>query len=137
MSKIHMLNIPSELERAKDAMKSILRGSHEYREADADVVRAYIECLGDALIECRDGNVPPSKPMNLEKRIDAAGVYLTSLSVRPSAMPLAQSWVASADTDRIGDARASFTCHAESPADAIAAVLEQAAAWVKKQRDIR
>ena len=75
--------------------------------------------------------------MNLEKRIDAAGVYLSSLSVRPSALPLAQSWAASVDTDRIGDACASFTCYAKSPADAIAAVLEEAAAWVKKRKDIR
>lgn len=75
--------------------------------------------------------------MSLEKRIDAAGVYLISLSVRPSALPLAQSWVASADTERIGDSRASFVCHAESPADAIAAVLEEAAAWVKKRKDVR
>lgn len=82
--------------------------------------------------------------MSLEKRIDAAGLYLADLRVHPvpdcralSVGPAHLGWAATADIDRIGDARASFSCYGESPSDAIAAVLEEAAAWVAKRRDIR
>lgn len=78
--------------------------------------------------------------MNLEKRIDAAGQYISSLSVTIYTKASAYShngWAATVVTDRIGEAEATFVRYAASPADAIDAVLRDAAEWVQKQRENR
>lgn len=78
--------------------------------------------------------------MNLEKRLDAAGAYISSLYVTPSSQASAStggSWSATISTDRIGDASATLTRFAESPADAVDLALRDAAAWVQAQKDIR
>jgi hypothetical protein len=73
--------------------------------------------------------------VNLEQRINAAGRYIRDLSVRMSIGN--PEWFATLTTDRIGNAERSFTRYASSPADAIDAVLRDAAEWIQKQRDIR
>lgn len=86
------------------------------------------------------GPGPAPHSMNLEKRIDAAGRYIRSLDVRIHAMASACSnsgWIATVATDSIGGAGATFSRCAESPADAIDAVLRDAAEWVQKQRENR
>lgn len=83
------------------------------------------------------GTDPASIPTTLEKRLDAAAQWASSFDVGPSVRSDKPMWTARVAPDRIGDARATFSRDADSPADALSLALADAAAWVKSQKDIK
>lgn len=132
MSRINYLNIAIERERAQTSLKA-LRSGLTPGPLVAEVVSEYIACLDDALAEC---NKPPVAPLNLEKRLDAAGRYVQSVHVGMAEAPHT-GWLAIVKTERIGSAEVAFARYHESPSDALDLALKDAAEWCQRQKDIR
>lgn len=135
MSHIHLQDLPALMKQCKEAIKSAVKNDMN----DTFVLLTDLhEILHKSLEERRDGAVPPPpKALNLENRLDLAAQYVYSFDVGPAVRSDMPMWTARVTADKVGNAGATFTHDAESPADALSLALADAAAWTKAQKDIR
>lgn len=109
--------------------------------------RTPLECLRDLINTVDDdntriclhraANVVGDQACKMERRIDAASVYVRSFHVGPGEAEGQPPWFAVVKTEAIGGAEVAFGRYADSPADALSLALADAAAWVQVQRDIK